>query len=126
MPRRKRQTIAGAIAYVSEVDFPGQTREVSKRLGIIQPKQYHCFADKQSQVECTHQTVPKGRCSSDRVVLLKDRSRRLGERLSSSMPAFRSCPPAGVNSCLRTHGVCLDGQAGAGQQHGCAIDASVV
>ena len=34
---REKQIVDGAIAYFSEVGFSGQTRELSKRLGITQP-----------------------------------------------------------------------------------------
>jgi len=89
MPRRKRQTIAGAIAYVSEVDFPGQTREVSKRLGIIQPQQYHCFADKQSKVECTHQSALMA---------------KLEQASSMDAPSMRrSCRPPCAPQCGNLH-----------------------
>jgi len=78
---RERQIIDGAIAYFSEVGFSGQTRELSKRLGITQPLLYRYFASKQALVERVYQTVFEGRWNPDWIPLLKDRSRPLRERL---------------------------------------------
>ena len=78
---RERQIIDGAIAYFSEAGFSGQTRELSKRLGITQPLLYRYFANKQALVERVYQTVFEGRWNPDWIPLLKDRSRPLRERL---------------------------------------------
>ena len=71
---RERQIIEGAIAYFSEVGFSGQTRELSKRLGITQPLLYRYFANKQELVDRVYQTVFEGRWNPLWVDLLKDRS----------------------------------------------------
>lgn len=78
---RERQIIDGAIAYFSEAGFSGQTRELSKRLGITQPLLYRYFANKQALVERVYQTVFEGRWNPDWIPLLKDRRRPLRERL---------------------------------------------
>lgn len=78
---RERQIIDGAIAYFSEAGFSGQTRELSKRLGITQPLLYRYFANKQALVERVYQTVFEGRWNPDWIPLLKDRRTPLRERL---------------------------------------------
>lgn len=78
---RERQIIEGAIAYFSEVGFSGQTRELSKRLGITQPLLYRYFANKQDLVDRVYQTVFEGRWNPSWVTLLKDRSVPFRERL---------------------------------------------
>jgi AcrR family transcriptional regulator len=80
---RERQIIDGAIAYFSEAGFSGQTRELSKRLGITQPLLYRYFANKQALVERVYQTVFEGRWNPDWIPLLKDRRTPLRERLIS-------------------------------------------
>src|SRR5688572_23412050 len=78
---RERQIIDGAIAYFSEVGFSGQTRELSKRLGITQPLLYRYFASKQALVERVYQTVFEGRWNPAWIPLLSDRSLPLRDRL---------------------------------------------
>lgn len=78
---RERQIIDGAIAYFSEAGFSGQTRELSKRLGITQPLLYRYFANKQALVERVYQTVFEGRWNPAWIPLLKDRATPLRERL---------------------------------------------
>lgn len=78
---RERQIIEGAIAYFAEVGFSGQTRELSKRLGITQPLLYRYFSSKQALVEKVYQTVFEGRWNPAWISLLEDRSTPLRERL---------------------------------------------
>ena len=78
---RERQIIDGAIAYFAEVGFSGQTRELSKRLGITQPLLYRYFANKQALIDQVYQTVFEGRWNPQWVALLQDRSLPLRERL---------------------------------------------
>jgi AcrR family transcriptional regulator len=78
---RERQIIDGAIAYFSEVGFSGQTRELSKRLGITQPLLYRYFANKQALIERVYQTVFEGRWDAKWLALLEDRSVPLHDRL---------------------------------------------
>ena len=40
---RERLIVAGAVRYFAEVGFGGQTRELSRRLGITQPLLYRYF-----------------------------------------------------------------------------------
>ena len=78
---RERQIIDGAIAYFAEVGFSGQTRELSKRLGITQPLLYRYFSSKQALIDRVYQTVFEGRWNPAWVALLQDRTLPLRERL---------------------------------------------
>lgn len=78
---RERQIIDGAIAYFSEVGFSGQTRELSKRLGITQPLLYRYFSNKQALVDRVYQTVFEGRWNPSWIALLEDRSIPFRDRL---------------------------------------------
>ncbi len=78
---RERQIVDGAIAYFAEVGFSGQTRELSKRLGITQPLLYRYFSSKQALVERVYQTVFQGRWNPDWIKLLQDRNQPLRARL---------------------------------------------
>jgi AcrR family transcriptional regulator len=78
---RERQIIEGAIAYFAETGFSGQTRELSKRLGITQPLLYRYFENKQALIDRVYQTVFAGRWDPSWITLLRDRSLPLRERL---------------------------------------------
>ena len=78
---REARIVEGAISYFSEVGFTGQTRELSKRLGITQPLLYRYFANKQELIDRVYQTVFEGRWNPSWLDLLKDRSIPLRERL---------------------------------------------
>ena len=78
---RERQIVEGAIAYFSEAGFSGQTRELSRRLGITQPLLYRYFPSKQALIERVYQTVFQGRWNPAWIPLLQDRSLPLRERL---------------------------------------------
>ena len=78
---REKQIVDGAIAYFSEVGFSGQTRELSKRLGITQPLLYRYFSNKQALVDRVYQTVFEGRWNPAWITLLKDRPLPLRDRL---------------------------------------------
>lgn len=78
---REQQIIEGAIAYFSEVGFSGQTRELSKRLGITQPLLYRYFSSKQALVDRVYETVFEGRWNPVWADLLKDRSLPFRHRL---------------------------------------------
>jgi AcrR family transcriptional regulator len=78
---RERQIIDGAIAYFSEVGFSGQTRELSKRLGITQPLLYRYFSNKQALIDRVYQTVFEGRWNPGWIELLEDRKIPFRDRL---------------------------------------------
>ena len=78
---RERQIVEGAIKFFSETGFAGQTRELSKRLGITQPLLYRYFDSKQALIERVYQTVFEARWNPAWVPLLQDRSVPLRERV---------------------------------------------
>lgn len=78
---RERQIVEGAIAYFAEAGFSGQTRELSKRLGVTQPLLYRYFASKQALIERVYDTVFAARWDPSWITLLQDRSMPLRERL---------------------------------------------
>jgi AcrR family transcriptional regulator len=78
---RERQIIEGAIAYFAETGFSGQTRELSKRLGITQPLLYRYFENKQALVDRVYETVFAGRWDPSWIALLQDREQPLRDRL---------------------------------------------
>jgi AcrR family transcriptional regulator len=78
---RERQILDGAIAYFAEAGFSGQTRELSKRLGITQPLLYRYFDSKQALIEKVYDTVFASRWNPDWIGLVQDRSVPLRERL---------------------------------------------
>ena len=78
---RERRIIEGAIAYFAEAGFSGQTRELSKRLGITQPLLYRYFENKQALIDRVYETVFAGRWNPQWIELLEDRKLPLRERL---------------------------------------------
>ena len=78
---RERKIIDGAIAYFSEVGFSGQTRELSRQLGITQPLLYRYFPSKQALIERVFKEVFLGRWDADWLRRIEDRSRPLHDRL---------------------------------------------
>ena len=78
---RERQIIDGAISYFAEAGFSGQTRELSRRLGITQPLLYRYFDSKQALIDRVYETVFAGRWDSSWIALLQDRSLPLRERI---------------------------------------------
>jgi AcrR family transcriptional regulator len=78
---RERQIIDGAIAYFAEAGFSGQTRELSKRLGITQPLLYRYFENKQALIDRVYQTVFAGRWDAAWITMLQDRTIPLRDRL---------------------------------------------
>jgi AcrR family transcriptional regulator len=78
---RERLIVDEAIRYFSEVGFGGQTRELSRRLGITQPLLYRYFPSKQALIERVYGEVFLARWDPTWETLLEDRRRRLRDRL---------------------------------------------
>lgn len=78
---RERQIVDAAIEFFAEVGFSGQTRELSRRLGITQPLLYRYFPSKQELVERVYREVYLGPWDPGWERLLDDRSIPLRERL---------------------------------------------
>lgn len=78
---RERQIVDGAIELFAEVGFGGQTRELSRRLGITQPLLYRYFPSKQDLVERVYREAFLGKWNPAWEALLADRTRPLRDRL---------------------------------------------
>ncbi len=78
---REHQILHGAIRYFSEMGFAGQTRELSRRLGITQPLLYRYFASKKDLIDKVYVHVFMGRWQPHWITLLQDRSVPLAHRL---------------------------------------------
>ena len=78
---RERKIVDGAIAYFSEVGFSGQTRELSRQLGITQPLLYRYFPSKQALIERVFKEVFLGRWDPDWLHRIKDQNQSLHDRL---------------------------------------------
>ena len=58
---RERLIVNEAIRFFAEAGFAGQTRELSRRLGITQPLLYRYFPSKRALLERVYQEVFLGR-----------------------------------------------------------------
>lgn len=78
---RERQIVDAAIEFFADVGFGGQTRELSRRLGITQPLLYRYFPSKQELIERVYRAVYLGPWDPGWERLLDDRTIPLRERL---------------------------------------------
>lgn len=78
---RERLIVDEAVRYFAETGFGGQTRELSRRLGITQPLLYRYFPSKQALIERVYREVFLARWDPTWETLLEDRQRRLRDRL---------------------------------------------
>jgi len=78
---REKLIVDEAIRFFAEAGFSGQTRELSRRLGITQPLLYRYFPSKRALLERVYQEVFLGRWDPSWQTLLEDRSVPLRERL---------------------------------------------
>lgn len=79
--QRERQILEGAISYFSEVGFSGQTRELSRRIGITQPLLYRYFSSKQVLIERVYEHIFLGRWNPHWVTLIQNEALPLRDRL---------------------------------------------
>ncbi len=79
--RRERLIVDEAVRYFSDVGFGGQTRELSRRLGITQPLLYRYFPSKQALLERVYEEVFLGRWEVAWEALIDDRAKPLRDRL---------------------------------------------
>jgi AcrR family transcriptional regulator len=79
--QREKYILEGAIAFFSDVGFSGQTRELSRRLGITQPLLYRYFPSKQVLIDRVFEQVFLGRWNPQWVRLIQDGKVPLRERL---------------------------------------------
>ncbi|MES2185276.1 MAG: TetR/AcrR family transcriptional regulator [Pseudomonadota bacterium] len=85
---RQQQILHGAIRYFSEMGFAGQTRELSRRLGITQPLLYRYFKSKKDLIDQVYVHVFMGRWQPQWITLLQDEAVPLGERLVRFYEAY--------------------------------------
>ncbi len=79
--QREKQILEGAISFFSEVGFSGQTRELSRRIGITQPLLYRYFSSKQVLIERVYEHIFLGRWNPQWVTLIHDQKLPLRDRL---------------------------------------------
>lgn len=79
--QREKFILEGAVSFFSEVGFSGQTRELSRRLGITQPLLYRYFSSKQALIDRIYEHVFLKRWKSEWVAQIHDQSLPLRERL---------------------------------------------
>jgi len=85
---RERKIVEGAIAYFAEVGFSGQTRELSRQLGITQPLLYRYFPSKQALIERVFKEVFLGRWNPNWLLDIEDPGRSLHQRLLGFYQAY--------------------------------------
>jgi AcrR family transcriptional regulator len=78
---RQQQILHGAIRYFSEMGFAGQTRELSRRLGITQPLLYRYFKSKKDLIDKVYVHVFMGRWQPQWILALRDQAVPLETRL---------------------------------------------
>lgn len=78
---RERLIVREAVRFFAEAGFAGNTRELSRRLGITQPLLYRYFPSKQALLERVYREVLLGRWDPAWQALLADRTRPLRARL---------------------------------------------
>jgi AcrR family transcriptional regulator len=79
--QREKQILEGAISFFSEVGFSGQTRELSRRIGITQPLLYRYFSSKQALIDRVYDHIFLKRWKPEWVILIHDQELPLRERL---------------------------------------------
>ncbi|MFN4128546.1 MAG: TetR/AcrR family transcriptional regulator, partial [Paracoccaceae bacterium] len=77
---RRAQIVTGAVGYFAEVGLDGNTRELSKRLGVTQSLIFNYFSTKSDLIEAVYHTVYLDRLSPTWPVLITDRSQSLRDR----------------------------------------------
>lgn len=77
---RRSQIVAGAVSYFAEVGLEGNTRELSKRLGVTQSLIFNYFSTKSDLIEAVYHAVYLDRLSPSWPKLITDRNRTLRDR----------------------------------------------
>ena len=79
---RRAQILYGAVQYFAEEGFSGQTRELSRRLGITQPLIYRYFPSKQHLLDAIFEELFVNRWDPAWKALMTDASIALDVRIS--------------------------------------------
>jgi AcrR family transcriptional regulator len=78
---RRQQILEAAISYFAEAGFAGQTRELSKRIGVTQSLLYRYYPSKQDLIEAVFDAVFLKPWNPAWTRALQDRSQPLRDRL---------------------------------------------
>lgn len=78
---RREQIVDAAVAYFAEVGLEGNTRGLSRRMGVTQSLIFNYFDTKADLVEAVYNRVYLDRISPDWPVLITDRTLSLRSRL---------------------------------------------
>jgi AcrR family transcriptional regulator len=78
---RRQQILEAAIRYFAEVGFAGQTRELSRRIGVSQPLLYRYFPSKGELISAVFDAVFMKKWDPQWIRDLKDRTAPLRQRL---------------------------------------------
>ncbi|NDA92718.1 MAG: TetR/AcrR family transcriptional regulator, partial [Betaproteobacteria bacterium] len=78
---RRQQILEAAISYFAEAGFAGQTRELSKRIGVTQSLLYRYYPSKQDLIEAVFEAVFLKPWNPAWTKALQDRSKPLRDRL---------------------------------------------
>ena len=78
---RRQQILEAAISYFAEAGFAGQTRELSKRIGVTQSLLYRYYPSKQALIEAVFDAVFLKPWNPEWIIGLRDRSKPLRNRL---------------------------------------------
>jgi AcrR family transcriptional regulator len=78
---RRQQILEAAISYFAEVGFAGQTRELSRRIGVSQPLLYRYFPSKNDLINEVFEAVFMKKWDPQWIKDLKDRTVPLRDRL---------------------------------------------
>lgn len=79
--QREQHIIEGAASFFSEVGFSGQTRELSRRLGITQPLLYRYFSSKQALIDRIYDHIFLKRWKTEWAAQIHNQDMPLRERL---------------------------------------------
>lgn len=79
--QREKYILEGAVSFFSEVGFSGQTRELSRRLGITQPLLYRYFSSKQVLIDRIYEHIFLKRWNTEWAAQIHNQDLPLRERL---------------------------------------------
>ena len=78
---RKAQIVDAAVRFFADHGLEGNTRDLSKRLGVTQSLIFKYFGSKQALIEAVYERVYLERISPDWSDLIRDRSQPVRERM---------------------------------------------
>lgn len=85
---RRAQIVAGAVAYFAERGLEGNTRDLSRRLGVTQSLIFNYFGTKADLVEAVYEDVYLNRLDPGWPALIADRSQCLRTRMLTFYKAY--------------------------------------